>query len=181
MRHDLSGWIVDDQTADKERIGECWYHINRWKTMNMHVFLCFTEICIPFLVLEGLHPRVYILIKWIRLYRRMKRERIEIGEYRFWVSHLLCSVCLSCAEYTHIVYVYVRLFARIIFFSWLHHAWSLSIWCATKPCPYRVRSSIVCHPPSSYNGLHRRIHILVLVSSIRFRHETNTNRSSLHF
>ena len=152
--------------------------------MNMPVFLCFTEICIPFLVLEGLHPRVYILIKWIRLYRRMKRERIEIGEYRFWVSHLLCSVCLSCAEYTHIVYVYM-------FFSL--HVSSSSRGCITHGhYPFDVRRNLhssmsvsckilhrigVIIPPSSYN-LHRRIHILV--SSIRFRHETNTNRSSLH-
>ena len=155
--------------------------------MNMHVFLCFTEICIPFLVLEGLHPSrsVCILIKWIRLYRRMKRERTEIGEYRFWVSHLflLCSVCLSFAEYSHCMYMFVSL-----------HVSSSSRGCITHGhYPFDVRRNFHssmsvsckilhrrCHHPSSYN-LHRRIHILVLVSSIRFRHETNTNRSSLHF
>ena len=120
-------------TKRQIRIGE-WYHINRTCTY----LSVLRWNLIPFLVLEGSYPRVCIRIIWI-LYRQMKRERTEIGEYRFWVSHLLCSVCLSCAEYTHIVYVYVRLFARIIFFSWLHHAWSLSIWCATKPPFFNVR------------------------------------------
>ena len=132
----------------------------------MHIFLCFTEICIPFLVLEDLHPRGCILIKWICLYRRMKREITEIGEYRFWVSHLLCSVCLSCPEYTHIVYN-VRLFARIIFLSWLHHAWghypfdvrrnlhsSMSVSCKTL---------IVCHPLSI---AHRRTTSIVVYINI---------------
>ena len=95
-------------------------------------------------------------------------------------------VCLSCAEYSH----------RICICSSLCN--SLNVSSSSRGCithghyPFDVRRNLhssmsvsckilhrigVIIPPSSYN-LHRRIHILV--SSIRFRHETNTNRSSLH-
>ena len=137
-------WMTKRQII---RIGECWCwcHINRWKTICISCLLHWNLI--PVLVFEGLHPRVCILIKRIRLYRRMKRERIEIGEYILGFSFVQ-RLFILCRIFTSYVYIFVSL-----------HVYHLLFVAASRiiMCPYRVRVI-----------LHRRTTPLVVLVYHRF-------------